>query len=157
MSDVLRLMTRTHKLLRAASDEAMSRHGVRVGQNLLLEVLWETDGLTPGRLAERLGVATPTVVKSAARMEAAGLIGKRPDPHDARLVRLWLTERGRAAQQPIQTARRELEQRVTAELTDDERRHLESALGKILAALTAAPPPPYEDDEEGVEQPGQRP
>ena len=139
MSDVLRLFTRTHKLLRAASDEAMSRHGVRVGQNLLLEVLWETDGLTPGRLAEQLGVATPTVVKSAARMEAAGLLTKEPDPHDARLVRLWLTEQGRSAREPIQRARRELEQRVTATLTDDERRYLESALGKILAALT--PPP----------------
>ena len=63
--------------MRIAADEAMSRHGVRVGQNLVLEVLWQQDGLTPGELAARLQVATPTVVKSANRMTAAGLISRR--------------------------------------------------------------------------------
>ena len=67
MNELLALFTRSSKLARAAADEAMSQHGVRVGQNLLLEVLWETDGLTPGELAARLQVATPTVVKSANR------------------------------------------------------------------------------------------
>jgi MarR family transcriptional regulator for hemolysin len=135
MTDILRLFTRTQKKLRAASDEAMSRHGVRVGQNLLLELLWENDGLTPGRVAETLGVATPTVVKSAARMEASGLITKRRDPHDARLVRLYLTEHGRAVHEPIQQARLDLEARVTATLTEEELVHLRSALGKMYDQL----------------------
>jgi MarR family transcriptional regulator, organic hydroperoxide resistance regulator len=65
MGEFLSLFTRASKLMRGAADEAMSRHGVRVGQNLMLEVLWDTDGLTPGELAERLHVSTPTVVKSA--------------------------------------------------------------------------------------------
>jgi MarR family transcriptional regulator, organic hydroperoxide resistance regulator len=67
---------------------------VRVGQNLVLEVLWETDGLTPGELAERLQVSTPTVVKSASRMQASGLLTKRRDPSDGRLVRLSSDQRG---------------------------------------------------------------
>ena len=137
MTEILRLFTRTHKLLRAASDEAMSRHGVRVGQNLLLELLWQTDALTPGQVAERLGVATPTVVKSASRMEAAGLVTKTRDPHDARLVRLHLTDRGREVREPIQRERRALEERVTATLTAEERHHLETALAKILEQLQA--------------------
>ncbi len=33
--------------------------------------------MTPGELAERLNVATPTVVKSASRMQTAGLIERR--------------------------------------------------------------------------------
>jgi DNA-binding MarR family transcriptional regulator len=49
----------------------------------LLEVLWETDGLTPGELAERLHVATPTIVKSETRMEASGLLTRRRDETDA--------------------------------------------------------------------------
>jgi len=146
MSEILRLFTRTHKLLRAASDEAMSRHGVRVGQNLLLEVLWDTDDLTPGQLAERLSVATPTVVKSAARMESAGLLTKHRDPDDARLVRLRLTAHGRAVREPVQRERRELEERVTAKLTEEERLHLRSALTKILAELSAQDPTPSAPD-----------
>jgi MarR family transcriptional regulator for hemolysin len=135
MTELTALFTRAAKLWRAAADEAMSRHGVRVGQNLVLEVLWQADGLTPGELADRLRVSTPTVVKSARRMQAAGLLTKGRDPADRRLVRLHLTDHARSIQDDIHTARADLEQRVTATLTDTERRHLRTALQKIIAQL----------------------
>jgi DNA-binding MarR family transcriptional regulator len=139
-TELTRLFTKASKLWRGATDEAMSRHGVRVGQNLLLEVLWQTDGLTPGELAARLGVATPTVVKSAQRMQAAGLLSKGRDPADRRLVRLHLTEHARGIQQAILDARAEVEARATAELTPAEREHLASALAKIIRAFRPDPP-----------------
>ena len=71
-------------------DEALRPHGVRLGQNLVLEKLWDTDGLTPGELAQRLRVSTPAMVQAATRMEAAGLLTRERDPNDARLVRLYL-------------------------------------------------------------------
>jgi MarR family transcriptional regulator, organic hydroperoxide resistance regulator len=140
VTELIRLLTRAQKLLRAAADDAMSRHGVRVGQNLVLEVLWETDGLTPGELAGRLHVTTPTVVNTATRMESAGLLVRRRDPADGRLVRLHLTPKARAAQQPIEEARRRLAEHATATLTDDERRHLRSALEKIIDQMGESPP-----------------
>jgi DNA-binding MarR family transcriptional regulator len=129
--------------MREAADEAMSRHGVRVGQNLLLEVLWETDGLTPGELADRLHIATPTVVKSATRMEATGLLARRRDEHDARLVRLYLTTHARSIRTAVETERDTLAQRATAGLTATERRALVRALTKIVDefAENAAGPP----------------
>jgi DNA-binding MarR family transcriptional regulator len=136
MSELLTLFTRAHKLLRAEADEAMSRHGVRVGQNLVLAVLWETDGLTPGELAARLPLTTPTIVNTATRMEEAGLLTRMRDPADGRLVRLYLTERARAAQRPVEEERRRLEERATATLTDEERRHLRTALVKIIEELS---------------------
>jgi MarR family transcriptional regulator for hemolysin len=139
MGEFLRLFTRAHKLLRAATDDNLSQYGVRVGQNLVLEVLWEDDGLTPGELAARLGVATPTVVKSASRMAAAGLLTRRRDAADARLVRLYLTDHARAVRAPIEDARRGLEERVTANLTEEERRLLRGALTKIIAELGSDP------------------
>ena len=123
----------------------MSRHGVRVGQNLVLEVLWETDGLTPGELADRLDVATPTIVKSATRMETTGLLTRRRDEHDARLVRLYLTERARSVRNPIETERDRLAQRATAGLTDAERRALVRALAKIVEEFTDEAPEPASD------------
>jgi DNA-binding MarR family transcriptional regulator len=141
VTELIRLLTRAQKLLRAAADDAMSRHGVRVGQNLVLEVLWETDGLTPGELAGRLHVTTPTVVNTATRMESAGLLVRRRDPADGRLVRLHLTPKARAAQQPIEEARRRLAEHATATLTDDERRHLRSALEKIIHQMSESETP----------------
>jgi MarR family transcriptional regulator for hemolysin len=137
---LLRLFTRAHKLLRGAVDEAMARHGVRVGQNLVLEVLWETDGLTPGELASQLGVTVPTMVKSATRMEAAGLLIRRRDDKDGRLVRLYLTEHARSVRGAIEEARSQLEQHATATLTSAERKHVQSALTKIIKQLADTPP-----------------
>jgi MarR family transcriptional regulator, organic hydroperoxide resistance regulator len=139
MTDLLGLFTQATKLLREAADETMSRRGVRVGQHIVLTVLWEQDGLTPGEIARRLGVTTPTIVNTATRMEEAGLVVRRPDPADARLVRLHLTARGRAAREPVREARAALERYATATLTAAEREHFTSALTKIIAQLRDGP------------------
>jgi MarR family transcriptional regulator, organic hydroperoxide resistance regulator len=139
MADLLALFTQAAKLLREASDEAMSQHGVRVGQHMVLSVLWEQDGLSPGEIARRLGISTPTIVNTATRMEEAGLVARRPDAADARLVRLYLTARGREAREPVREARAALELRVAANLTAAEQEHLRSALTKIVAELRDRP------------------
>jgi MarR family transcriptional regulator for hemolysin len=140
MADLLALFTQAAKLLREAADEAMSRHGVRVGQHIVLTVLWEQDGLTPGEIARRLGTATPTIVNTATRMEEAGLVVRRPDPADARLVRLHLTPRARSVRESVRDARAALERQATATLTAAELDHLRSALTKIITQLRNGPP-----------------
>lgn len=140
MSEVIALFTRASKLLRGAADRAVSPHGVRLGQNLVLEVLWDTDGLTPGEVAQRLHVSTPAMVQAATRMETAGLLTRQRDPDDARLVRLYLTERARRIREPMLAARAELHRRATARLTPDELHHLHSALTKIIQEFAGDPP-----------------
>ena len=79
--------------LSMATAAAFSRHGVHEGQQFILRQLWVEDGQTPGGIARRLGLATPTVTRAATRMEATGLLRREPHPGDRRLVRLLLTER----------------------------------------------------------------
>ncbi|MGZ2356793.1 MarR family winged helix-turn-helix transcriptional regulator [Streptomyces sp. 372A] len=131
MSEFLDLHGRTSKVLRTLADAAMRRHGLRVGQNHLLAVLWERDGSTPGEVAAALNVTTPTVVKMADRMTAAGMLTRRRDDRDNRLVRLWLTDTGRALQKPVEAERRLIEEKVTAGLTRTEREALLNALAKV--------------------------
>lgn len=140
MADLLALFTQAAKLLREAADETMSRHGVRVGQHIVLAVLWEHDGLTPGEIARRLQAATPTIVNTATRMEEAGLVVRKPDPADARLVRLYLTPRSRSLREPVRDARAALERHAAATLTAAELGHLRSALTKIIAQLQGGLP-----------------
>jgi MarR family transcriptional regulator, organic hydroperoxide resistance regulator len=135
VTDLLTLFTHAAKLLREAADDAMSEHGVRVGQHIVLRELWEEDGLTPGEVARRIGVTTPTVVNTATRMEEAGLIIRKPDPADARLVRLHLTPGGLAARQPVRAARAALEHDVTSALTAAELDTLRVALAAIITRL----------------------
>jgi MarR family transcriptional regulator, organic hydroperoxide resistance regulator len=129
--ELLDLHGRTTKAIRAAADAAMRRHGLRLGQDHLLAVLWEQDGRAPGEIAVATNVTTPAVTKAAARLIEAGLITRRRDERDNRLVRFWLTDAGRALQEPIEAERRLLEAKITENLTAAERRHLMTALTKI--------------------------
>ena len=147
MGDFIALFTRASKLMRGAADAGMGRHGVRVGQNLVIDALATDDGLTPGELARRLHVATPTIVKMATRMEASGLLTRRRDDKDARLVRLYLTDHARSLRGSIEEELRRLRERATADLTPEERLHLESALTKIIRNLEEIAPATDEEVE----------
>jgi DNA-binding MarR family transcriptional regulator len=146
MPEFLDLHGSTNKAVRAVADARLRRHGLHLGQDHLLAVLWERDGATPGEIAAALHVSTPTVVKAADRLTTAGLLTRVRDDRDNRLVRLRLTEAGRELQEPVERDRRRLEAEVTAGLTDGERELLLRALEKVresaLRLLAADPSGP---------------
>jgi MarR family transcriptional regulator, organic hydroperoxide resistance regulator len=148
MPEFLDLHGRTSKALRALTEAEMRRHGLHYGQDLVLAVLWEHDGSTPGEVAAALHVTTPTIVKMATRMTAAGLLTRRRDDRDNRLVHLWLTEAGQALKEPVLAARQSLEDKVTAGLTETELRHLLTMLATIhqAAAELLGQKPDHTDD-----------
>lgn len=121
-----------------AVEQALSRHGVRAGQQFVLRCLWEEDGLTPGAIAARLNLATPTVTRTATRLEAAGLVVRRPHDRDARLVRLCLTERGRELEAVVGAELRELGERALGALDEGERETLVRLLDEVRANLAGA-------------------
>ena len=124
------------KAMAEAGEAAFQRHGVRSGQQWILRCLWTDDGLSPGEVARRLDLATPTVTKAASRMEAAGLLVRRPHPTDARLVRLHLTDRGRTLEKTVADEMRRLGERALATLSAGERAALVRYLGEIRRNLS---------------------
>ena len=58
------------------------------------------------RLRERMSSMSPDererMEKMIQRMERSGFVERRSDPEDERLSRVYLTERGRALQKPVQ-------------------------------------------------------
>jgi DNA-binding MarR family transcriptional regulator len=109
------------RALKEASDVAYGRHGVRNGQQFILMCLWQQNDLTLGEIATRLGLATPTVSKAATRMEATGLVVRKPHPTDARRVLIHLTERGRNLQGKLDEEMRVLSERALGTLSRDGR------------------------------------
>jgi len=116
---------------------AFSRHGVHEGQQFILRCLWTQDGLTPGEIARRLGLSTPTVTRAATRMETAGLLRREPHPGDRRLVRLRLTERGRSLEKVIAAETEALTERALATFDPAERETVVAALQAIRRNLTS--------------------
>jgi DNA-binding MarR family transcriptional regulator len=67
-------------------------------QYLVLSTLWETDGLSIGAIAERLGLDSSNVTPLVKRMEVAGLLARQRNPADERQVVVSLTPPGREMQ-----------------------------------------------------------
>jgi MarR family transcriptional regulator, organic hydroperoxide resistance regulator len=128
----------TKRAMAEAAEAAFRRHGVRAGQQFILQCLWEQDCLSPGVVARRLNLATPTVTRAATRMEAAGLLARRPHPTDARRVRLCLTERGQALREVVDEEMRRLTDRALVTLAPEERAQLVRYLTEIRRNVARA-------------------
>ncbi len=148
MPELLDLFGNTTKLVRAVTDAALREHGLRLGQDHLLATLWRRDGQTPGEIAVALRVTTPAITKGATVLEKLGLLERRPDERDNRLVRLWLTEKGRALQVPVKEKRRQIEERLTSTLSSGEVKALARTLEKMRATASDILTSRQETDEE---------
>lgn len=121
--------------LRHRIERGLRELGLHVGQDKLLLRLWHEEGLSQARLGEGLGCEPPTVTNMIHRMEAAGLVERRGDPQDARVVRVYLTERGRALEGPVRTLWAEVEGRLTDGMEDAERQTLRDLLLRVRQNL----------------------
>lgn len=125
---LIRVLGRYKALLAGGLD----RHGLHLGQEFYLAQLWREDGVTSADLAARTGVSAPAVTKVVSGLERAGLVRRERDPADARLVRVWLTEAGRALSEPVTTVWYESERAFWDGLADDERARMRAVIDDLL-------------------------
>jgi DNA-binding MarR family transcriptional regulator len=130
-------LLRAHALIQERfAGELGSVHGLALNEALLLMHLEKAPlrRLTRVDLAKRLHASPSTVTRMAAPMEKIGLVNRQPDPRDARLAYVTLTEAGLTLVGEVRTT---LERR-SAELFRDRWSDTEIAtLGKMLGRLTA--------------------
>ncbi len=67
----------------------------------VLMILWEQDGLQASKLGKKAGLEPSSMTGMIDRMERDGLIERQSDPNDRRALKIFLTEKGRAAQAPV--------------------------------------------------------
>lgn len=70
--------------------------GLTYPQYLVMLVLWEADGQNVGRIGDELRLDSNTLTPLIKRLESAGHVRRTRDRHDERMVRVHLTETGRA-------------------------------------------------------------
>jgi DNA-binding MarR family transcriptional regulator len=124
---------------RGQLNDALTEIGLYAGQEGLLWELSRQDGMCQSHLAERMCVQPPTVSKMLDRMESAGLVRRSPDAENSRISRVYLTEQGRNNQQAVRDIWIGLEQRMTANLTLEERVLLRRLLLHVSENLSRHP------------------
>jgi MarR family transcriptional regulator, organic hydroperoxide resistance regulator len=113
----------------------LAEHGLHVGQEMVLVELWQDDGLRGGDLAARLGVEPPTITKMLRRLESCGLVERRADQEDARSLRVYLTGRGRALEEPLLRCWERAEQTVLAGMNARDRQTFRKLLDRVRSNL----------------------
>jgi DNA-binding MarR family transcriptional regulator len=74
----------------------LERLGLTYPQYLAMSALWSEEGISVGRLGERLALDTNTLTPLLKRLEAMGLLTRRRSAADERRVVVALTDKGRA-------------------------------------------------------------
>jgi len=114
---LIQISRRLHK--RAVND--LNALGLYAGQEKFLLLLWEQDGLTQSQIAEQMCVEHATVTQVLERLERAGLIQRCRDEKDGRISRVYLTDKGRALQEPVQRLWSEWEAQALVGFTQEEK------------------------------------
>ncbi|WP_026381091.1 MarR family winged helix-turn-helix transcriptional regulator [Afifella pfennigii] len=97
--------------------------------------LWTQDGLSQGELVRRLDIEQATMANTLARMERDGLIRRLQDAQDARVQRVWLTERGKALQNAAVEQAAAVNDEALAGLSASERQELIRLMNKLVGEL----------------------
>jgi MarR family transcriptional regulator, organic hydroperoxide resistance regulator len=129
---------------RAYAAQILRGMGLHPGQELLLMQLLDRDGQTQSELLDAVGLDHSTVSKSLRRMQEAGLLTRAPAEHDRRVLRVYLTDKGRAMREPLDAMWSRLEQVSVAGLGEDAVRQFVAtaeAIERSIASQAAAQPP----------------
>jgi DNA-binding MarR family transcriptional regulator len=107
---------RAHGILK----DRLRPYGLTNVQFLILGTLGEEDGLSAGEIGQRLVLDSATLSGTLDRMSDNGWITKEPDPHDRRVVRVFLAHKARELNESLLKERVEGNQEVLKNLNLEE-------------------------------------
>ena len=142
----LMLAARLHRTRTAVQLETV---GLFPGQEQTLQALAASDGVTMGDLSQTLRVRPPTISKTIARLTAQGLVERRASAKDGRVVRVHLTDEGRAKLSAIEELSAQIESELLDILGDKDAKRLRKLLRELSRGLAGIVDP---DGAQGIEE-----
>lgn len=128
---VCSLATQAVRKMVAYYNSALAPLGLTAQQVMALGVLWREDGLSLGEFARRAGMGKAAAVTMIQRLETMGLVDKAPDPDDARLNVLRLTDKVREMAPDIFAIGTAMEKKIETAVGEEDMATLIRALGVI--------------------------
>ena len=130
------LIKRAQAAIHVSLEEAVSAHGLGIAQFVALSFLAQTPGLANADLARRAFVTPQSMNEVLKQLESTGLVERRPNPANARILNAYLTRTGTRKWSAVTSQVKELEARLLSGLTIGERRTLKRALLTIIDNVT---------------------
>lgn len=98
------LLAKAHQGAQAAFKRRLQGLGLTTVQGLLLSSLGEEEGVSVGDIGRKLGLDTATLAGVLDRLAVAGWVRRETDPEDARVGRIYLSDRAKAAALELEQA-----------------------------------------------------
>jgi len=133
--DLLFLLHEVSSKIRLEFDRKARAHGMTRAQWVIMWWIDRRPGLSQRELAEILEVEPITVARLLDRLEARGMLERRPDPADRRMWRLHLCPPSTSLIVDIINARADLAQQATSRLSPDGETQMVDALLTIKESL----------------------
>ena len=127
--DPIVLVSDVARLIRTLADARARVHGMTRAQWMILVRLERQPGMSQNELAALIEVEPITVGRLIDRLEARGMVERRPDPADRRIWRLHVTAAAQPMLKEIAKARAELNAMLTQALPAKD---LETAIECLL-------------------------
>ena len=126
------LLAQFAQAYRSLQEAFMDQIALHRSQAMVLCKLFVQDGITQSEIAQQLSVQGATVTDMLQRMEEAGLVSRRRDNDDNRLVRIYLTDAGHEKERSIMEQFLQLESYIFAGFDEGERLSLRQLLNRSL-------------------------
>ncbi len=105
------------------------------GQGKLLSILMENPGISQKTLAELLHVRPQTLGEQLVKLETSGLIERRTNDYDKRVINIFLTDSGAASAKELSEKSEETIAQIFADMQDDELDQLLTLVQKLNASI----------------------
>lgn len=133
--DLLFLLHDVARLLRHEADRRAATHGMTRAQWVILFWLQRQPGLSQKELSEILEVEPITVARLIDRLEARGMVERRPDPKDRRIWRLHLLPAADPVLVELHIERADMFRMATAHVDPSTERTMIEGLTRMKATL----------------------
>jgi DNA-binding MarR family transcriptional regulator len=134
--DLMFLLHDVARLIRVDADKRARAHGMTRAQWGILIWLERQAGLSQKELAEFLEVEPITVARLIDRLEARGMVERRPDPKDRRIWRLHLCPPAHGVLREIDCQREQMRVLATSGLDEATIETMTEALQTMKKTLT---------------------
>jgi DNA-binding MarR family transcriptional regulator len=119
-------------LHRTKLEKCLSGANIHSGQVFILFELWNEDGLSQVDLVKNLKLSAPTINKMVKGLRETGFVIMKRSESDARLVNVFLSEKGKRVKSEIENIWQDLETNITIHLTETEKLIFLQLLEKVL-------------------------
>ena len=135
-NDVQEQLVKIGAQMRKDYSDALRDINIHVGQDRALCQLWKEDGITQIQLSERMGCEPPTVSNMVNKLENYGLVQRSRDKKDARISRVYLTDRGREIHVPVSEIWNKQQEKLLQGIQQDELVLVKRILQQMIHNLT---------------------